>query len=118
MKNTHHPLGARDSFEGRARQLFFNLESKIFGEVADEREFFFFAVDDVHDAEEGKNCDYKFYYPPKRPESPKHRQESPEDDGEDQEHQALLGVEFYERVILRSKKRNNNQGPNICQDAH
>src|SRR3989344_3145835 len=96
-----------------------SLEGQVAGERADEREFFLLALDDVDDAhdreDEGAEIDELYHHPQLPQESAKYK---PRQDLNNEKHQALFSVEFYERVAFCNENRNNDENTEITQDTH
>ena len=91
--------------------------------MSDQRQFFFVALDDVDDADDGQDDRGE---PPKRHDEPaKDRDKNEEPAGhpadrfEDNEREALLKMVFNERVVLRLRqKRNDDQYLKIGENRH
>jgi large subunit ribosomal protein L25 len=91
--------------------------------MADERQFFFFAVQDIQDAD---NDEDEFSDPPEPHDEPaedgyedEEPTGDPADELKDDEGEALLQVIFDERVIFRiSKEWDNDEDPKIGENRH
>lgn len=94
----------------------------MLGPASDDREFFFFFLDDIDDADDGEHEQDEIREPEDYQQRPQEWHEDPAQDPQGdfdaKEHQPLLDVEFYECVILCNEERDEDQDAEISEHTH